>query len=269
MTTTPRRQAVPEAGGTIVPLRPLDTRRAAVADISDDALLAACAIGDSPALGALFDRHHEAVYRLVSRLLRSEPAEIDDLVQTTFMEAWRSAGRYGGRGTVKSFLFGIAANTVRHHVRGAQRRRNAIADWQPPTTAGAQPDDLLARSQQVNRLAALDRLPTIYARLLLAIWRMWPGWTQRGCSACAPGRCGADYTTHAVRCAPRSREVRHDRRAAPRAWQAASLGSPRSGSPRCDPIVAARRGKRRRSPDRASAGSSGTAFATILGRGRA
>jgi RNA polymerase sigma-70 factor (ECF subfamily) len=156
MTTTPRRQVVPEAGGTIVPLRP---RHTAVSDISDDALLAACAIGDSPALGALFDRHHEAVYRLISRLLRSEPAEIDDLVQTTFMEAWRSAGRYGGRGTVKSFLFGIAANTVRHYVRGAQRRRNAIADW-PPPQAGAQPDDMLARSQQVNRLAAaLDRLP--------------------------------------------------------------------------------------------------------------
>lgn len=130
-----------------------------MSDISDEALLAACAVGDSAALGALFDRHHEAVYRLVSRLLRTEPVEIDDLVQTTFMEVWRSARRYTGHGSVKSFLFGIAANTVRHHVRSAQRRRNAIAEWEPPTSRNA-PDDVLSRAQQVNRLAlAVDQLP--------------------------------------------------------------------------------------------------------------
>jgi RNA polymerase sigma-70 factor, ECF subfamily len=161
--TTPRRQArqstTEDPGGTIVPLRRFDERKAAMSDISDEALLAACGVGDSAALGALFDRHHEAVYRLVSRLLRTEPAETDDLVQTTFLEAWRSAGRYNGRGSVKSFLFGIAANTVRHHVRSSLRRRNAIADWEPPTARNA-PDDALAHAQQVNRLAAaLDDLP--------------------------------------------------------------------------------------------------------------
>ncbi|MBS1118273.1 MAG: sigma factor [Deltaproteobacteria bacterium] len=146
-------------GGLLIPLRRLDERRAAMAEISDEALLAACGIGDSAALGALFDRHHLAVYRLVSRLLRTDPSDIDDLVQTTFLEVWRSASRYGGRGSVKSFLFGIAANTVRHHVRSAQRRRNAIAEWEPPTPRNA-PDDALSQAQQVGRLAAaLDLLP--------------------------------------------------------------------------------------------------------------
>jgi len=160
--STPRRSAAPETGGgggTLVPLRRLDERRAAMSEISDEALLAACAVGDSAALGALFDRHHEAVYRLVSRLLRCEPEAIDDLVQTTFLEAWRSAGRYAGRGLPKSFLFGIAANAVRHHVRSARRRRDAFADWQPPVARNA-PDDVASRAQQVGRLAAaLDRLP--------------------------------------------------------------------------------------------------------------
>jgi RNA polymerase sigma-70 factor (ECF subfamily) len=153
---------VPEqrTGGTIVPLRRLDERRAALSEISDEALLAACAVGDSAALGALFDRHHEPVYRLISRLLRSEPSEIDDLVQTTFLEAWRSASRYSSKGSVRSFLFGIAANTVRHHVRSTRRRRDAIGDWQPPPPPANAPDDALARARQVNQLAvALDRLP--------------------------------------------------------------------------------------------------------------
>ena len=146
-------------GGQVVPLRRLDERRAAVSDISDEALLAACGVGDPAALGALFDRHHEAVYRLVSRLSRTEPSEIDDLVQMTFLEAWRAAPRFAGRGAVKSFLFGIAANTVRHHVRSARRRRTALADWQPPAP-GPQPDVAMLRAQQVGRLAAaLDELP--------------------------------------------------------------------------------------------------------------
>jgi len=145
--------------GKVLPLRRLDERRTAASDISDEALLAGCAIGDTAALGALFDRHHEAVYRLISRLLRGERDEIDDLVQTTFLEAWRSAKRYSGRGAVRSFVFGIAANVVRHHVRGAARRRLAVVDAPLPQPASA-PDDVAMRSQQVARLAAaLDDLP--------------------------------------------------------------------------------------------------------------
>jgi len=149
----------PAPGGQVVPLRRLDERRAALSEISDEALLAACGVGDSAALGALFDRHHEAVYRLVSRLLRGEPAETDDLVQTTFLEAWKSAATYGGRGSVKSFLFGIAANTARRHFRSTARRRAAYADWPEPLPGGT-PDDAAVRTQQLARLAAaLDDLP--------------------------------------------------------------------------------------------------------------
>jgi RNA polymerase sigma-70 factor (ECF subfamily) len=140
-------------------LRRVEERRAAISDISDEALLAACGVGDAAALGALFDRHHEAVYRLISRLLRTEPSEIDDLVQQTFLEVWRSAKKYSGRGAVRSYLFGIAANAVRHHIRGAVRRRNALAEVPPPAAGGA-PDDAAMRAQQVNRLAvALEQLP--------------------------------------------------------------------------------------------------------------
>jgi RNA polymerase sigma-70 factor (ECF subfamily) len=130
-----------------------------LSDISDEALLAACGIGDAAALGALFDRHHEAVYRLISRLLSTEPSEIDDLVQTTFLEAWHSAKRYGGRGAVRSYLLGIAANTVRHYIRAASRRRVAIAAVPAPAPAGG-PDAVAMQSEQLGRLAeALGELP--------------------------------------------------------------------------------------------------------------
>ena len=149
----------PALEGRIVPLRKLDERRTSVSDISDEALLAACGVGDAAALGALFDRHHEAVYRLASRLLHTDPAEIDDLVQTTFLGAWRSARSFSGRGSVKSFLFGIAANTVRHHLRTTTRRRRAHAEMPTPQQPRL-PDEAAARAQQVHRLAAaVDELP--------------------------------------------------------------------------------------------------------------
>ncbi len=149
----------PERAGQVVPLRRAEDTRATIAEISDEALLAACGVGDTAALGALFDRHHEAVYRLISRLLRTEPAEIDDLVQQTFLEVRRSAKKFGGRGAVRSWLFGIAANAVRHHIRGAVRRRAALAEVPPPAAAGT-PHDAALRAQQVHRLAAaLEELP--------------------------------------------------------------------------------------------------------------
>lgn len=146
-------------GGQVVPLRSIDHRKAALSEISDEALLASCGVGDSAALGALFDRHHEAVYRVISRLLRAEPAETDDLVQLTFLAVWQGARGYQGRGSVKSFLFGIAANTVRRHFRSTRRRRDAHADWPEPEAGGA-PDEVAVRTQQVRLLAAaLERLP--------------------------------------------------------------------------------------------------------------
>jgi RNA polymerase sigma factor (sigma-70 family) len=149
----------PATGGQIVPIRRPEERRSALSDLSDEALLASCGVGDPAALGALFDRHHQAVYRLISRLLRTEPGETDDLVQTTFMAAWKSAKGYKGQGSVKSFLFGIAANTVRRHFRTTRRRLDAYAGFPEPVPGGA-PDEAAVRAQQVKRLAAaLDELP--------------------------------------------------------------------------------------------------------------
>jgi RNA polymerase sigma-70 factor (ECF subfamily) len=161
MRNTKSNPAIPlPQGGQVVPLRRLDERRVAISEISDEALLAACGVGEGAALGALFDRHHLAIHRLISRLLRSEPHEIDDLVQTTFMEAWRSAKKYSGGGAVKSWLYGIAANLVRHYVRGAKRRRDAYARVPEPLEAPTGPRDTAMRSQQLDRLAvALEQLP--------------------------------------------------------------------------------------------------------------
>lgn len=141
----------------VIPIRRAPTQPS---QLSDEALVAACALGDGAALGALFDRHHEALHRFLGRLARRDPADVDDLVQSTFVEAWRSAARFRGGAAVRTWLFAIAANLVRHRSRAEGRRRAAMAGLAAaPPAASATPDDDAMRRQLVDRLgAALETL---------------------------------------------------------------------------------------------------------------
>lgn len=135
-------------------LVPLRRQAGVVSEMSDEALLAACSVGDTAALGALFDRHEEVVRRFVSRLSGASARDADDLVQTTFLELHRSARRFGGRSTVKTWILGVAANVVRHHTRGESRRRTLAAAWAERTPPlQARPDDEAVQRQLVARLA--------------------------------------------------------------------------------------------------------------------
>ncbi|HEU5056363.1 MAG TPA: RNA polymerase sigma factor [Kofleriaceae bacterium] len=132
-------------------------------DLSDEALVAACATGDTAALAALFDRHHAVVFRFVSRIASASASDVEDLAQSTFLEMWRSSPRFRQSGSARSWILGIAANLVKHYVRGEVRRRAAMADLAGHPDRGGcagRPDDLAAQNQMMVRLAAaLDALP--------------------------------------------------------------------------------------------------------------
>jgi RNA polymerase sigma-70 factor (ECF subfamily) len=150
--------ALSDSQAKIVPLRRLGS---APAEMSDEALLAACGAGEGTALGALFDRHHRAVFRFLSRITFGDESDVEDLVQTTFLEVWKSARRYDGRGSARGFVFGVATNLARHYVRSEVRKRAALEDWmQRPTGLGQRPDQVAEERQLVDRLAhALSDLP--------------------------------------------------------------------------------------------------------------
>lgn len=144
----------------------LNFRRAPAADgaadgLSDQALLAACAIGDTGALGVLFDRYHRSVYRFLSRLRTTNPDDVDDLVQATFLELWRSPRSYRGRGAVQSWIFGIAVNVARRNLRTDSRRRKAHQSFaECPVPPSSMPDDAAEHSEMLTRLEhALRSLP--------------------------------------------------------------------------------------------------------------
>jgi RNA polymerase sigma-70 factor (ECF subfamily) len=152
------RQA-PIAGGKLLSLRRLGGR---ADQMTDAALVAACAVGDGAALGALFDRHSRAVYRFASRLAGVSSVDLDDLVSAAFLEACRSARAFRGVSSVRTWLFGIAANVVRHHVRHDRRRRALLDQYRqlPVAAAVERPDETAERRQLLLRLeAALHALP--------------------------------------------------------------------------------------------------------------
>lgn len=148
----------PAKQGKLLPLRRVD---GVTEEMSDEALIAACAVGERAALGALFDRHADAVYRFVSRAATTSASDADDLVQATFMQVWRSADRFGGKGSARSWILGIAANLIRHHARGEARRRAALDNLaHVPERRSNRPDDEVARRELVGRLGdALAKLP--------------------------------------------------------------------------------------------------------------
>jgi RNA polymerase sigma-70 factor (ECF subfamily) len=142
----------------LVPLRRISGD---IKEMSDEALLAACGTGDAPALGALFDRFHLAVYRFASRLPMTDELARDDLVQATFLEIGRAAPSFRGTASVKTWILGIAANVARHTLRAERRRRVHQARYLERLSDGPELlDAQLERRKLLARVAeSLSGLP--------------------------------------------------------------------------------------------------------------
>jgi RNA polymerase sigma-70 factor, ECF subfamily len=144
--------------GKLLPLRPLPSNDG----VSDEALVLASGAGDTTALRELFLRHGVRVSRVLRRIRGVDDGDVEDLVQTTFIEVHRSASRFDGRSSVTSWIVGIALNVSRHHVRGETRRRllKTAAARMPEGAPVSSPYQQVAESQRVARLlAAIAALP--------------------------------------------------------------------------------------------------------------
>lgn len=127
--------------------------RESPSDTTDPRLFERMRDGDMGALGILFDRYARDVRRVISRL-GIAPADVDDLVQQTFLEAMRAASQYDGRGDAKPWLAGIAVIMVRRHRRSLGRLVKRLAAWaqEPATEArGPTPNEMYERSEMARR----------------------------------------------------------------------------------------------------------------------
>jgi len=142
----------------VIPIRRVAGRPS---EMSDEALVAACATGETSALGALYDRHADGVRRFLARMSGTDDRDLDDLVQATFETVPRAARRFGGESQVRTWLFGVACNVARHHVR-SEIRRKRLASAFAEERSGAQADtadEVLERERAARLQAAIAALP--------------------------------------------------------------------------------------------------------------
>jgi RNA polymerase sigma-70 factor (ECF subfamily) len=87
----------------------------------DDVVLAAARAGDESAFAALVGRHRRELRVYCYRMLGSFD-ESEDLVQETFLRAWKGLGGFEGRSTLRAWLYRIATNACLDALGGRARR---------------------------------------------------------------------------------------------------------------------------------------------------
>jgi RNA polymerase sigma-70 factor (ECF subfamily) len=135
-----------------------------------------------------FEQHRRELTAYCYRMLGS-PFEAEDAVQDTLLRAWRSADRFQGRSSVRSWLYRIATNVCLDMISGRERRARPmdlgparpvdgpIGDILPevtwlepaPDALIADPADVAASRETIRLafMAALQHLPARQRAVLI------------------------------------------------------------------------------------------------------
>jgi RNA polymerase sigma-70 factor (ECF subfamily) len=123
------------------------------------ALIDRALAGDASAFRELFRAHRNDVARVVYRLL-GPSADLEDVVQEVFLHVYRSLPSFRGDSRFSTWLYRLAVNVTRMHVRRG-RSRPKFANVEVPDVASevdARRDDPEALSEQRERVRVLYRL---------------------------------------------------------------------------------------------------------------
>jgi len=127
--------------------------------------------GDTTGFDLIVKRYSGMVFGLAARLLGPEEAE--DIVQETFLRAYRALERFRGEASLKTWLYTIALNRVKARQGTLARVRSLFATARPKEDAdaleslldtavdpAASPEAEAAAREERRRLrAAIRRLP--------------------------------------------------------------------------------------------------------------
>ncbi len=125
---------------------------------TDAELCARLARGEVDALGPLFDRHAVSMRRVVRRL-GVPMSEVDDVVQSAFLDVLGAAARYDGRASARPWLLGFAVIQARRHRRSLARIAARLAAW--AREADLEIDD--SESHAAHRLDAVVAMRALEA----------------------------------------------------------------------------------------------------------
>lgn len=118
-------------------------------DAVGEDLIARWRRGDQQAFGDIFKAYRSLVYGVLFHLLPHDP-ELEDVVQTAFLEIFRSLGSFEGRSKLSSWIARVALHVGYHHLR---RKKSRPPDY----SAEAFPADLVDDSVRADPEASLEQ----------------------------------------------------------------------------------------------------------------
>ena len=142
----------------------------------DEELARCAATGDESAFEALVARFQGRVYRLALRLTGNE-GDAEDVLQETFLQAYRGLAAFRGDARFATWLFRIATNAALMQRRARARRpAEPLEEYAPRFDAdgrhvlreedlaqAARADEILDRERLAERAReGIERLPEIY-----------------------------------------------------------------------------------------------------------
>lgn len=141
---------------------------------SDSAVIERCKKGDLQAFRTLVERHQRAVYAVVSRILMN-PEDIEDTVQETFLQGYRSIASFRGDSSFGTWICRIAIHAAFKHSKDLGKHLAfSLDDDEMATDAILRssepgPEELLQQSEREKAIRkAVMALPEKH-RLVIAL----------------------------------------------------------------------------------------------------
>ena len=134
---------------------------------SDAAEVARARAGDEGAFRALVERHSRAVFRLAFRLTGNEQ-DAEDVVQESFLKAYRRLDQFESRANFGSWIYRIAANCAYDLLRARARRdERPLAEDDPDAVdpLSSLPADDPSPERLVFGTEVRSRMTAAFARL--------------------------------------------------------------------------------------------------------
>ena len=110
--------------------------------VEQDPIVAAATAGDQAAFATLVERHRRELHVHCYRMLGSFE-EAEDLVQETFLRAWRKRESFEGGPGFRAWLYRIATNACLDAIKRSSRRVSSLASFAEVPWLQPYPDRLL------------------------------------------------------------------------------------------------------------------------------
>jgi RNA polymerase sigma-70 factor, ECF subfamily len=128
-------------------------------DAGDELVIERARRGDRGAFQSLVDCHGRAVFRVAFRMT-GNTLDAEDMVQETFLRAWRQMGRFDGRASFGTWVHRICINCALDHIRARKGKAEVEGDVFAQIAHGGPSPERLAQSSEITALLlpALDLL---------------------------------------------------------------------------------------------------------------